>query len=128
MPYGVADPNHVSRGPTPARLSFLAFGPHLTDNLTWPPSVKGDATCIDVHLSGYNDAVGSDLREVETTRAVSMFRHDGFRPTLNFAPSFPLVSTCETIDARMIIALIGVTGSGKTTVGKMLAAGLGWKY
>jgi gluconokinase len=28
----------------------------------------------------------------------------------------------------MIILLMGVTGSGKTTVGKALAASLGWKY
>jgi gluconokinase len=28
----------------------------------------------------------------------------------------------------MIILLMGVTGSGKTTVGKALAANLGWKY
>lgn len=28
----------------------------------------------------------------------------------------------------MIVVLMGVTGSGKTTVGKALAANLGWKY
>src|SRR6266496_1430028 len=28
----------------------------------------------------------------------------------------------------MIIVLMGVTGSGKTTIGKQLAAELGWKY
>jgi gluconokinase len=28
----------------------------------------------------------------------------------------------------MIIVLMGVTGSGKTTVGKLLAAELGWSY
>jgi gluconokinase len=28
----------------------------------------------------------------------------------------------------MIVVLMGVTGSGKTTVGKALAASLGWKY
>jgi gluconokinase len=42
--------------------------------------------------------------------------------------SFPLVISCETIEIVMIIALMGVSGSGKTTVGKMLAQGLGWRY
>ena len=28
----------------------------------------------------------------------------------------------------MIVVLMGVTGSGKTTVGKVLAKGLGWKF
>jgi gluconokinase len=28
----------------------------------------------------------------------------------------------------MIVVLIGVTGSGKTTVGKVLANQLGWKF
>lgn len=28
----------------------------------------------------------------------------------------------------MIIVIMGVTGSGKTTIGKMLAKGLGWKF
>src|SRR5208337_4559044 len=29
---------------------------------------------------------------------------------------------------RMIVVLMGVTGSGKTTVGKVLATELGWKF
>ena len=28
----------------------------------------------------------------------------------------------------MIVVLMGVTGSGKTTVGKVLATDLGWKF
>ena len=42
------------------------------------------------------------------------------------APYSPRSSTAE--DAVMVIVLMGVSGSGKTTVGKVLAAKLGWSF
>ena len=32
------------------------------------------------------------------------------------------------MDERMVIILMGVTGSGKTTIGRLLSKQLGWKY
>ncbi len=45
----------------------------------------------------------------------------------SFRSDFRLAAHCETINAMMIL-LMGVTGSGKTTIGRALSAALGWKY